>query len=191
VRSLAVALAFSAVTSTTACRPEKVVIPHEPSRPAHGEVDRDVSGAANAPAAIVHASDGSTFDLAQLWQKQRVVLVFYMGGWCPHCQKQLGELDAHLPDFSALDTTIVAVSSDAPGDAKALRDKLGLKFELYSDASLATIAAWGVEDFGANIARPATFVVEPGGAISFRKVGDKPTDRPTSADILAAIRAKQ
>jgi len=119
-----------------ACRPERVVNPHEPAgRPARSEVERDVSQDTTAPTGIVRARDGSQFDLATLWSGKRVVLVFYMGHWCPHCQKQLGDLNAREKDFEALGATIVAVSSDSADDATALRARLGLGFELYVDPS--------------------------------------------------------
>jgi peroxiredoxin len=114
-------------------------------------------------------------------------VVFYMGGWCPHCQKQLGDLNNAQKQFSDRNVRIIAISADPVDAAAAMSSKLTLGFELYSDPDLAVIAKWGVEDYGANIARPATFIVEPGGNISFRKVGTKPEDRPTVDQILAAL----
>ena len=175
------------VVALVACRPERVASPYDQhTRSAGPEVTHDVSGA--APAAMVHARDGSPFDLASVWATQRVVLVFYMGHWCPHCQKQLGELNDHQKDFAELGVTTVAVSTDSPDDAAALKEKLGLTFELYSDTDLATITKWGVEDYDAQIAKPATFIIQPGGAITFRKVGTSQTDRPTVDELLAALR---
>ncbi len=141
-----------------------------------------------APDAVVKKRDGSSIDLATLWQTQKVVVVFYRGGWCPHCQKQLGELQQHYKDFSDAKVTVVGISSDSTADATALRDKLSLGFELYSDPELAVITKWGVEDYGAGISRPATFVIEPGGAIKYRKVGENPADHPTMDELLAALR---
>ena len=169
-----------------ACRPEKVQIPHDRSRPANPEVQQVTDTAPTG--GVVHARDGSNFDLSTLWQQQRVVLVFYMGHWCPHCQRQLADLQAHSKDFSELATTVVAVSVDAPDDAGALKDKLGLAFDLYSDPELSVIGKWGVADYGANISKPATFIIEKGGAISYRKVGENQTDRPTADQVIAELR---
>jgi peroxiredoxin len=49
------------------------------------------------------------------------------------------------------------------------------------------ITKWGVDDYGKGIARPATFVVEQGGAISYRKVGEKASDHPSIDELLAAM----
>jgi peroxiredoxin len=187
MRTLILVMLVGFAAGGAGCRPEKVQIPHDRSRPANPEVQQEVSDTAPA-GGVVHARDGSNFDLSTLWANQRVVLVFYMGHWCPHCQRQLGDLQAHLKDFGELATTVVAVSTDAPDDAGALKDKLGLTFDLYSDPELQVIAKWGVADYGANISKPATFIIQKGGAITFRKVGENQTDRPTADQVIAELR---
>lgn len=151
-------------------------------------VDRDVTLDV-APGGVVLGKDGGNVDLGTLWVSQRTLVVFYMGGWCPHCAKQLGDLNAAQKQFTDRDVRIIAISADPTADAAAMSAKLTLGFELYSDPELAVIAKWGVEDFGKHIARPAVFVVEPGGAISYRKVGSKAEDRPTVEQLLAAVSA--
>lgn len=179
------------VAMLVACTPAPVLNPNkQPKRTGRAEVDRDTTLAV-APPAIVKKRDGTEFDLSSLWGKdseKKVVVVFYRGGWCPYCQKQMTELQEHYRDFNDAKAIVVGVSNEDPAAATAFRDKLGLGFELYSDAELTMITGWGVEDYGSGIARPATFVVEPGGAISFRKVGDKPSDRPSIDELLAALK---
>jgi peroxiredoxin len=100
----------------------------------------------------------------------------------------MAELQAHYKDFNELKATVVGISNE-PGDAAtALREKLGLGFELYSDPDLATITKWGVEDIGQGMARPATFIVEPGGAIAFTKIGENASDFPKMDDLLIALK---
>jgi peroxiredoxin len=175
------------VTFVVACTPAQV--PPPPSRdPVPPPVNPDIQQEVNtAPPSVVHGKDGANVDLATLWADKRVLVVFYMGHWCPHCQKQLGELNEHKAQFDANHTTIVAVSTDTPDDIAALETKLGLGFDVYSDPDLQTIGKWGVADYGANVAKPASFIVEPGGAISFRKVGEG--DRGATVDELLAASA--
>jgi peroxiredoxin len=172
------------VLLSVACRHDPVLNPTKHQD--RGKVERDVTQGA-APSGVVTARDGTPFDIATLWDRRRVVLVFYMGHWCPQCQKQLAELSARIKDFEAQDATIVAVSSDSAEDASALREKLGLGFELYVDPTLEMITKWGVEDTSTNIARPSTFIIETGGNISFRRVGDKTSQRPSADEILAQL----
>ncbi len=164
-----------------ACRPEPLPVLN-PNKHA-GHIERDVSQSP-APSGVVLARDGTPFDIATLWDRRRVVLVFYMGHWCPQCQKQLAEYSSRAKDFEAQDATIVAVSTDTPEDASALKDKLGLAFELYVDPQLEMITKWGVADTSTNIARPSTFIIEQGGTISFRRVGDKTSERPSAQELL-------
>lgn len=194
-----------AMSAVTACRPEPV--PHNPvttptgpsldqpaGTPEHADdhaVDRDTTQSVAPAGSVVTKTDGSQLDLATLWTNHRALVVFYMGGWCPHCKRQLETLQQYQPDIAKTDTVIVGVSADKPEDAKALHDKLSLGFDLVSDPDLGVIAKWGVEDVAQHIAYPATFVVEKGGAISFRKVGANPTDRPSIDEIMAALRAHQ
>jgi peroxiredoxin len=100
----------------------------------------------------------------------------------------MAELQAHYKDFNELNAIVVGVSNEAGPDMTAFRDKLGLGFELYSDPDLTTITKWGVEDLGAGIARPATFIVEPGGAIAYSKIGENPADHPKMDDLLIALK---
>jgi peroxiredoxin len=169
------------------CTPAQVP-PPPPRDPVPPPVNPDIQQEVNtAPPSVVGGKDGASVDLASLWADKRVLLVFYMGHWCPHCQKQLAELNDHKAQFAANHTTIVAVSTDTPEDIAALETKLGLGFDVYSDPQLQTIGKWGVADYGANVAKPASFIVEPGGAISYRKIGEG--DRGATVDELIAASA--
>jgi peroxiredoxin len=167
------------------CRPEPVLNPHKtPTRQVNPEVERDLENA-EAPEGTVQNGSGVPVELASLWKDHRVVVVFYHGGWCPPCREQLTRLNEHMRE---IDGHVIAISADSPEAAKELHDKLGLVFELYADPTLATIQKWGVEDYGNNIAESATFVVEPGGKISYRKVGHGKSDHPSVDEVIAATK---
>lgn len=159
--------------------------PHKQQARRADEVERTLT---TAPAAVVKKRDGSSFDLATLWQDKTVVIYFYRGGWCPHCKKQLAELQQNYKAFDEAQAIVVAVSNEPGEAATALRTQLALGFELYSDPELEMIAGWGVQDYSQGIAKPAAFIVEPGGAIRYRKVGDTATDQPSVDELLAALR---
>jgi len=171
---------------TMACRPEEPPLnPYKgKGRAGPPQVEQEPS---NAPPAMVTKRDGSQVDLASMWEKQKVLVVFYRGGWCPYCQKQLTELQTNQKKFADAGAIILGISSDPVEDANKTRDKLQLNFELYSDPQLAVISKWGVEDVGSNIARPATFVVEPGGTITYRRIGKSPADQPSIEELISAL----
>jgi peroxiredoxin len=182
VRFLLLLVAFAA------CAPAPVLNP-EKERARSKEPIQRVVELDSAPGGVVTTRDGKSVDLATLWASQPVVVIFYRGHWCPHCQYQFGQLQKHAQDFADRKVTVIGISSDEPGSLETMRTKLGLTFELYSDAGLVVIQKWGVEDFGNSIAKPATFIVNPGGAISFQRVGEKPDDRPSIQQILEALDA--
>jgi peroxiredoxin len=148
------------------------------------QVEQEVS---TAPPATVTKRDGNQIDLSEVWAKQKVLVVFYRGGWCPYCKKQLTELQTNQKKIADAGAVIVGISSDSTEDANKTRDSLQLNFELYSDPQLAVISQWGVEDVGSNIARPATFVVEPGGTITYRRIGKSPADSPSIEELVSAL----
>ena len=40
------------------------------------------------PAVTLLSSEGKTVNLIEIIQKQKTLLVFYRGGWCPYCNIQ-------------------------------------------------------------------------------------------------------
>lgn len=175
------------LTVVTACRPETPPLNPHKAKPRGGGPPTVEQTPTSAPSAIVTKRDGTQIDLASQWEKQKVVVVFYRGGWCPHCVKQLTELQTNQRQFADAGAILVGITSDSVEDVNKTRDKLGLNFELYSDPTLAVISKWGVEDVGQNIARPAVFVVEPGGTVTYRKIGKSPADHPTVDELIAAL----
>jgi len=53
------------------------------------------------------------------YRGHNVVLVFTLGGSCPHCNRQLEAFSKEASAFRALNTDIVSVSSDTPASIKA------------------------------------------------------------------------
>lgn len=180
----------SLIVAIGACAPAPVLNPDKERQRNNAPIERAVE-LDSAPGGVVTSRDGKSVDLASLWAAQPVVVVFYRGHWCPHCQYQFGELQKHKQDFLDRHVNVIGISSDEPSDLDTMKNKVGLTFELYSDAGLVVIQKWGVEDFGNSIAKPATFIVNPGGSISFQKVGTKPDDRPSVQDILDALDASK
>jgi len=142
----------------------------------------DPSTPTTAPASAVHAADGSTVDLASVWANKRVLLVFYMGAWCDHCKAQLAEIQKQHDKLTADGTKIIAVSNDKPEDAAKLKADLGLGFDIYSDPDLSTSKSWGVAASGAPNPTPYSFVIQPGGAVTYHRKG-----MATMDELIAAV----
>jgi peroxiredoxin len=139
-----------------------------------------------------------------------VVLVFYRGEWCPYCNLTLRALQTELGAIHANGAKLIAVSPQAPTRALTLTEKHALEFSVLSDATQATIAAYGLRylvpaelqalylkfgndlreqnaDGSWNLPVPATFVIDPGGTIAARFVEMDFTKRMEPTDVVSAL----
>lgn len=97
-----------------------------------------------APDATLHTMDGQAVQLADLYSSAPTVLVFYRGGWCPYCNKQLGRISAIEKEIRAAGLQIVAVSPDAPALLRETAEKAGMDYSLMSDSDADAIRAFGL-----------------------------------------------
>lgn len=129
-----------------------------------------------APGGKLRNHRGELVDLSTRWGDRRVVVMFYAG--FDRSSDQLRELNARLPEF---DATVIAISSGSSSRAAQLHEQLELRFDLYSDSTLTVIPTWGVPFVIAYVTSDAVFIVEPGGKISYKHIGEHP-----ALDMLAA-----
>jgi peroxiredoxin len=122
-----------------------------------------------APGGKVRDRHDQPVELSALWSDRRALVLFYAG--FDREREQLAEVNAHLAE---LDATVVAISFDSTSRMQQLHEELGLAFELYTDRTFQVIPKWGVPFVIANATSSATFVVEPGGEISHKQIGDHP-----------------
>jgi peroxiredoxin len=125
-----------------------------------------------AAGGVVTARDGRKVELASLWSKRRVVAVFYPGRGCDSCTYILSDLEARRRD---IDADIIGISSHSRAHADQLHERLKLGFELYVDPALQVIPKWGVPFVAADTTGSAVFVIERGGAISYKAIGALPS----------------
>lgn len=111
-----------------------------------------------APALVVTALDGQTFDLAKL--KGKVVLVNYWATWCVPCRKEMPKLEAFYRRYHARGLEIIGISIDFPRDADKAR-KMARTFA-YPAALTTAITDNG---FGKQKAVPFTWIVDTDGKI--------------------------
>jgi len=163
-----------------------------------------------APTAIVKTLDGADFDLGRAFAAKPTVLIFYRGGWCPFCNRQLAGIQDSEPKFIALGYQILAVSTDKPADLKATLDKHQLTYTLLSDRTMTAAAAFRVafrltdqdekkygghhisvpeipEGDGAHwLPVPSIFIIGSDGIIKFVEFNANYQIRPPTEEILKA-----
>ncbi|WP_164714219.1 peroxiredoxin-like family protein [Chitinophaga rhizosphaerae] len=114
------------------------------SLPATAADVRPLPVGAPVPDISVTAVTGETVGMKSLLGGKPTVLVFYRGGWCPYCNRQLADLAVVEKDLKAMGYQVVAVSPDAPEQLRASGEKWDLGYRLYSDAPGKLIRAMGL-----------------------------------------------
>jgi peroxiredoxin len=153
---------------------------------------------------------GRVVSLGERLARGPVGLVCYRGDWCPYCNLTLRALQVELGAIYARGAKLIAVSPQAPDRTLTLTEKHELEFPVLSDATQATIAAYGLRylvpaalqdlylKFGNdlreqnadgtwNLPVPATFAIDRGGVIRARFVNTDFTKRMEPAHVIAAL----
>ncbi len=144
-----------------------------------------------APDFTLESSTGVRISLAESLASGPTVLVFYRGHWCPYCARQLKELDSLVGPGEKIN--LFAVSVEDPATIRQFASKLGVTFPLLSDPGHATIDAYGLHDPGYDggefegISRAAVYVVGRDGTVKWARVSDDYKNRPSNAEIRAAL----
>lgn len=121
-------------------------------------------------------------------QKKPLALFFFRGHWCPHCRRQLEDLNTQVQDLDQLRVRLIAISADDASAAQKLRQRLDLRFDLSGDPELEAIRAFGVLDEENEIAWPALFVIDQG-AIVYRWIAKDLARRREAAELVQDIRS--
>ncbi len=103
---------------------------------------------------------GEAVELAQL--RGQTVLVHFWATWCPVCRAEEDNIAAIARDWAVIG---VALEDTSAAELRSYMDKAGLPFPSLRDADGAMASAYGAA------AVPTSFVVDPGGRISYTVVG--------------------
>jgi peroxiredoxin len=100
----------------------------------------------------------------------------------------LAEYRDLYPAFRAAGANMVAVSVDAAEKSESVRRSLRLPFPILSDSQRRVVQEWGIynPDEKGGIAKPAVFILAPGGAVRFVSV-DEVASRVPAAEILRRL----
>lgn len=126
--------------------------------------------------------NGETFNLYETLNGKPVVLMFYRGYWCPHCNKQLSQLEDSLSFITEKGGMVVAVTPEKPENIKKTLEKTGASFKIIYDTDLTIMnlyqvafrleesllkkyKRWGIDveetngNNGPNLPVPATYII--------------------------------
>jgi peroxiredoxin len=163
-----------------------------------------------APGFTLPDANGTTVGLEQLLRSGPAVVSFYRGRWCPYCNIALRSLQQILPELTALDASLVAISPQTPDHTLTTAEKNALDFHVLSDSEATVAHAYAVafripgylqqiyETFGFPLPEfngegqqtlpiPATFVIDQDQTIRFRFISPDFTLRADPARLVSVV----
>ncbi len=164
-----------------------------------------------APNAKVKTADGDPLSLQGLFMQKPTVIIFYRGGWCPYCFRQLAELKNIEEDLFNAGYQIVAISPETPEKLQSQKLKTEFSAQLISDPDLNAIRGFGIGFYVPDATRtrykekanidliadttgnavlpaPAVFIVDTESKVLFSYVNPDFSVRPPAELILSAAK---
>jgi len=112
--------------------------------PASAQEVRPLLIGAPIPNMVLTSAAGDKFKLRENLAKKPGIIIFYRGGWCPYCNRQLAQLQKIESSLVELGYQILAVSPDRPQNLAQSLKKLKPSYTLLSDSSMRVSSAFGI-----------------------------------------------
>lgn len=131
-----------------------------------------------SPVLALPDKNGSIVDLAA-YRGRPVLVIFFLGGGCPHCVEQLQKFRPHVPSYHLAGISLLTVSTDPVADlALTLGGKSeldpDLPFQILSDSGLNTFKAWKCHDDFLNKPMHGTFLLDGEGRVLWSDISHDP-----------------
>ena len=97
-----------------------------------------------APNSKLQTVNGDPVSLKALTMQKPTVLIFYRGGWCPYCNRQLAGLKDIEGQLDALGYQILAISPETPDQLQAQKLQTKFAVQLLADPELEAISGFGI-----------------------------------------------
>ncbi len=163
------------------------------------------------PNVMVKTPEGDPVSLKAMLLQQPSVIVFYRGGWCPYCSRQLAELKDIEQDLLKEGYQILAISPETPEKLQSQKLETEFAAQLISDADLEAIKGFGIGFYVPDDTRklykdrmnveltpdtneravlpaPAIFISDTQGNIQFSYVNPNFRVRPSAELVLSAAK---
>jgi peroxiredoxin len=155
----------------------------------------------NIPEVSLQTYKGKSFNLLESVKSKPTIIVFYRGGWCPYCTRQLSGFLTIEADLQKLGYQVLAISPDKPSELQKTVDKFALTYQLLSDSKMEVSQKFGIayrnEKYGAFLEEPSgekhhllpvpsVFVVNRTGVIKFEYINPNYKERINPQLLLTA-----
>jgi len=164
-----------------------------------------------APEGVLRDPDSNTVHLADLYAQEPAVLIFYRGGWCPFCTRDLKNWETALPEFKDAGARVVAISLESPEHALDTVEKNELSYDVLVDETGEVIRGFRLgfqldavtvdryKGFGIDLAKhntngawelpaPAVFVIDTDGVVRYASADWDYRQRDGYEDALEVVR---
>ena len=156
------------------------------------------------PMVRIPAANGKLYDLNTHIMQQSTILIFYRGGWCPFCNKELSGIQEIQDKLVKMGYQIIAISTDSPENLNTTALKQKLNYTLLSDADLAVARQFGIafkapgaylktlaqstggRDVEELLLVPSVFILDQAGIIQFEYINPDFKQR-ISPDLLEVV----
>ena len=124
---------------------------------------------------------------------KNVVLAFFPGAFTRVCTTEMCTFRDRFDSFNSMNAQVFGISVDAIFSQKAFSDANNLNFPLLSDYKRETVNAYGValQNFagmdGYTASERAVFVIDKGGVIRFKWVGENPGKEPDYDEVQRQV----
>lgn len=88
--------------------------------------------------------DYQSVELLQVVRQKPAIIIYYRGGWCPFCNRQLSQLQGLQPKLLEMGYQIIAISSDRPSNLRKSLNKRDLTYTLLSDSAMVGARQFGL-----------------------------------------------
>jgi peroxiredoxin len=120
--------------------------------------------------------------------QKNVVLAFFPAAFSPGCTNEMAKYQETSGQFNTNNTVILGMSVDSTWANAAFADKLGVKFNILSDASREISRNYGVFDDKNLVARRTTFVIDSKGIVQKVFMAQEALDPAHSLEACALLK---
>ncbi len=151
---------------------------------------------------------GKMVNLKELIKNGKVIVMFYRGAWCGYCNKYMSELEATLPEFTAKNATVIAITPETEESISKTVEKTKSSFSIVYDKDRKIMKDWKVaysltddmktkyKGYGLDLEKqqgdwmlpvPATYVIGQNGKIEFVHFDENYQQRADIKNILMSL----
>lgn len=148
-----------------------------------------------APDFRLYTHEREPFRLRDLEGEKNVLLLFFPAAFSSVCTRELTEVNRDFSEFQSSDTSVVGISTDAPGVLRKFREEQGFQFPLLSDHEAEVSERYGARYSreesnidSSRIAKRAAFVIDKDGVVRYAEVLDNAGELPDFDTIREVLR---